>query len=228
MSQQGPILVISTAERPPFASALDEAEVFPIIESAWVDASRALEQLQPPGQTELAWVDGILAVARRDAAGLARARANLRGIRSPNVALVDSSLLAFELDLAGKRSRAIDVLTALERDRFEPTGGRHPYLSGVNRLALSGWLRAAGRAHDAARLLMWNEAVVYPDGQTAHANAMLAGFAYLERARIEDALGQRALAREYYAQFLRRFDMPAPAQRHLVDEARTAVARLAR
>src|SRR5438874_5180376 len=47
MSQQGPILVISTAERPPFASALDEAEVFPIIESAWVDASRALEQLQP-------------------------------------------------------------------------------------------------------------------------------------------------------------------------------------
>jgi hypothetical protein len=47
MSQQGPILVISTAERPPFASALDEAEVFPIIESAWADASRALEQLQP-------------------------------------------------------------------------------------------------------------------------------------------------------------------------------------
>jgi hypothetical protein len=47
MSQQGPILVVSTAERPPFASALDEAEVFPIIESAWVDASRALEQLQP-------------------------------------------------------------------------------------------------------------------------------------------------------------------------------------
>jgi hypothetical protein len=47
MSQQGPILVVSTAERPPFASALDEAEVFPIIESAWVEASRALEQLQP-------------------------------------------------------------------------------------------------------------------------------------------------------------------------------------
>jgi hypothetical protein len=47
MSQQGPILVVSTAERPPFAGALDEAEVFPIIESAWVDASRALEQLQP-------------------------------------------------------------------------------------------------------------------------------------------------------------------------------------
>ncbi|WP_029582971.1 hypothetical protein [Bradyrhizobium sp. URHD0069] len=47
MSQQGPILVISTAERPPFASALDEAKLFPVIEAAWADASRAVEQLQP-------------------------------------------------------------------------------------------------------------------------------------------------------------------------------------
>jgi hypothetical protein len=47
MSQQGPILVISTAERPPFASALDEAKMFPVIDAAWADASRAVEQLQP-------------------------------------------------------------------------------------------------------------------------------------------------------------------------------------
>jgi hypothetical protein len=47
MSQQGPILVISTAERPPFASALDEAKLFPVIDAAWADASRAVEQLQP-------------------------------------------------------------------------------------------------------------------------------------------------------------------------------------
>src|SRR2546422_899225 len=47
MSQQGPILVVSTAERPLFASALDDAKVFPIIETTWADASRAVEQLQP-------------------------------------------------------------------------------------------------------------------------------------------------------------------------------------
>jgi len=47
MSQQGPIIVVSTAPRPSFASALDDAKVFPVIETAWADASGAVEQLQP-------------------------------------------------------------------------------------------------------------------------------------------------------------------------------------
>ncbi len=47
MSQQGPIIVVSTAERPSFASVLDEAKLFPVIDTAWADASRAVEQLQP-------------------------------------------------------------------------------------------------------------------------------------------------------------------------------------
>jgi hypothetical protein len=47
MSQQGPIIVVSTAERPSFAAALDEAKMFPVIDTAWADASRAVEQLQP-------------------------------------------------------------------------------------------------------------------------------------------------------------------------------------
>ena len=47
MSQQGPILVVSTAKRPSFALALDEARLFPVIESEWADAPRAVEQVQP-------------------------------------------------------------------------------------------------------------------------------------------------------------------------------------
>jgi hypothetical protein len=47
MSQQGPIIVVSTAERPPFASALDDAKLFPVIEANWADASHAVEQLGP-------------------------------------------------------------------------------------------------------------------------------------------------------------------------------------
>jgi hypothetical protein len=47
MSQQGPIIVVSTAGRPSFATALDDARMFPVIDTAWVDASRAIEQLQP-------------------------------------------------------------------------------------------------------------------------------------------------------------------------------------
>ena len=47
MSQQGPIIVVSTAGRPSFASALDDAKMFPVIEAGWADASRAVEQMHP-------------------------------------------------------------------------------------------------------------------------------------------------------------------------------------
>ncbi len=47
MSQQGPIIVVSTAGRPSFATALDDAKIFPVIDTAWGDASRAIAQLQP-------------------------------------------------------------------------------------------------------------------------------------------------------------------------------------
>jgi hypothetical protein len=48
MSHQGPILVVSTAERrPSFAAALDEAKLFPLVESEWSDVARAIEQVRP-------------------------------------------------------------------------------------------------------------------------------------------------------------------------------------
>jgi hypothetical protein len=47
MSQQGPILVVSTARRPSFAAALDVAKLFPVVEAEWADAGRAVAQVQP-------------------------------------------------------------------------------------------------------------------------------------------------------------------------------------
>src|SRR6202158_2560531 len=47
MSQQGPLIVVSTAPRPPFAKALDDAQMFPVIDATWADASRAIAQVQP-------------------------------------------------------------------------------------------------------------------------------------------------------------------------------------
>jgi len=47
MSQQGPILVVSTASRPSFAAALDVAKLFPVVEAEWRNAGRAVEQVQP-------------------------------------------------------------------------------------------------------------------------------------------------------------------------------------
>jgi GGDEF domain-containing protein len=47
MSLQGPILVVSTARQPAFRAALDGAKMFPIIDTNWADASRAVAELQP-------------------------------------------------------------------------------------------------------------------------------------------------------------------------------------
>src|SRR6202162_416173 len=47
MSQQGPLIVVSTAPRPSFAAALDDAQMFPVIDATWADASLAIEQVQP-------------------------------------------------------------------------------------------------------------------------------------------------------------------------------------
>ena len=47
MSQQGPILVVSSDGWPPFATALDQAQMFPVIETGWADAARAITQVRP-------------------------------------------------------------------------------------------------------------------------------------------------------------------------------------
>ncbi|MBI5319637.1 GGDEF domain-containing protein [Bradyrhizobium sp.] len=47
MSQQGPILIVSNGGRPAFASALHETKLFPVVDSDWTDAVRAVEQLRP-------------------------------------------------------------------------------------------------------------------------------------------------------------------------------------
>src|SRR4051795_2245750 len=47
MSQQGPIIVVANAGRPSFAAALHDAQMFPIVDATWEDASRAVEHVQP-------------------------------------------------------------------------------------------------------------------------------------------------------------------------------------
>jgi hypothetical protein len=47
MSQQGPVIVVSAAVRPSFATALDDAKIFPVVDTVLADAARAVRQLQP-------------------------------------------------------------------------------------------------------------------------------------------------------------------------------------
>lgn len=71
MSQQGPIIVVSTAGRPLFAGALDDARMFPVIDTGLADAARAVEQMHPAAvlvATSATAEPGFDALAKRIAA----------------------------------------------------------------------------------------------------------------------------------------------------------------
>ena len=47
MSQQGPLIVVSSDGKLPLSAALSEMEVFPVIDAVWSEAQRAVATLQP-------------------------------------------------------------------------------------------------------------------------------------------------------------------------------------
>ncbi|HKH92629.1 MAG TPA: protein kinase, partial [Gemmatimonadaceae bacterium] len=199
--------------------------VDPSAVSPWrVRAVASADRMRPGFRAELAWVDGLVAATRRDAGALAAARSALRLTGAPEVELLDSSLAAFSHDLVGDRRRALALLLALERGRYR-IDDAHPYLAGVHRVTASRWLAASGDAAGAASLLTWHEAVGSRAPQALHANALLAPFAYLERAPLLATLGQREAARAHYERFLALYDSPIPAHRGLVARARAALGR---
>ena len=79
MSQQGPILVVSTARRPSFAATLDIGRLFPVVETEWADAVHAVEQVQPAAV--------LAATSDTDAAGLAELAARVAA-RQPYLPLI--------------------------------------------------------------------------------------------------------------------------------------------
>ncbi len=180
----------------------------------------------PEGRAELAWLDGILAYASGDAAGLARARRQLRASGCPYADLLDRSLAAFAADLGGDRRAAGRALAALEWESAEHAhhhgyGRHHPYFNSVNRLSASRWLLAAGDTAQAARLLRWHEAVFWQFHRfLSPANAVFAAPALFERARIEETSGDTTAAVAAYREFLQRYDLPRGDWAARVEEAR--------
>jgi TolB-like protein/tetratricopeptide (TPR) repeat protein len=187
----------------------------------------------PIARAEMFWLDGMLAVTLRDRVALAEARGALRQSEDSAWPVLDRSLAAFGLEQAGARRRAADSLAAIEWHRPDPPPAlrrwqglrSHPFLTGVNRIAAASWLAQEGDTVQAVRLLTWHETRSWVADVHA-ADAVLAGLAYLQLARIEEARGHADLASHYYQQFLRRYDRPVPSQRHLVEDAERALARL--
>jgi serine/threonine protein kinase/TolB-like protein len=201
--------------------------------SRWRSALTSVEaRLSEPQRAELAWLDGIRAAVMRERAALGRARERVRGSGAPLAATLDASLAAFEDDLNGNQARAATALRNVERSRtrswraYRQSSDAHPFLTAVNRLTAARWLLTLGDTAAATEMLVFHEGVPFPLTRTSHANYILAAPAYLERARIEDALGRREAAGRLYWQYLRRYDMPPEAHQRAADTARLAFIRI--
>ncbi len=195
-----------------------------------VDGS--ITDLTAERRTEVTWLDGLASTSRADFSGLAAARQALGNAGTRAGRMLDRSLAAFALDLAGQRKAATDALVRLEWEEaeqqwFRGDGCDHPFVPAVDRLMAARWLSAAGDLAQAARLLKWNEAI-YPRPYCGADpfERMLSPLTSLEQGRVEDARGRAEAARVYYQEFLEQYDMPVAAHRHLVDDARRAVSRI--
>ena len=87
------------------------------------------------------------------------------------------------------------------------------------------WLSDMGDTTTALRLLTWHEAIGDPAPHATHATALLAPFAYLQRARLFAGRGEHEKAHAQLARFLDIYDTPVAAHRSLVTEARSINAR---
>ena len=188
----------------------------------------AVAQANNADRAEVAWLDGLMAVARRDRRALAEARAALRETGDPGVNALDRSLAAFDTELAGNTGAAGTAMASLEWQEAAlsaPHFLHHPYAIAVDRLAAARWLAASGKADQAFSLLSFVDGPYFIHPGTVY-SLMLAGLVDLERGRIEEQRGGSGSARKYYREFLRRYDRPMIGHRRLVDEAKAAMARL--
>ncbi len=179
-------------------------------------------------RAEVAWLDGLTAVGRGDRRALAESRAALREIGDPSVNALDQSLAAFDSELAGATGAAGTALARLEWKEAAlsaPDFTHHPYTIAVDRLAASRWLAASGEADQALRLLTFVDGFSFIHPSTVY-SLMLTGLVDLERGRIEKQRGRAGPARNYYREFLRRYDRPVTRHRPLVEEAKTTITRL--
>jgi serine/threonine-protein kinase len=180
-------------------------------------------------RAEVAWLDGLAAYAQGDRHALEQARAALREWEGPASTAAVRSLNAFAQALGGSTREGGETMARLEWEEAalgSPGFATHPYTIAVDRLAAARWLAASGDADEAARLLTWVDGPFLLHPSTPYSIA-LTGLVNLERGRIEEQRGHPELARMYYREFVSRYDRAMPGQRHLVEEARAGIARLA-
>jgi hypothetical protein len=174
----------------------------------------------------LAWMDGVLGFARGDRRAIRAARGALSGNRWDQADLAGQSLAALDRGLGGDQRRGGREL-AWQSGEYcvlnEDCGDLIPDIA-VQRYVAARWLSETDQVEEARRLLRWQDGQWWDwSWMLGHA---LGGPTLLDRARIEESLGDTVRARDYYRRFLRRYDQPVPSQVQLVTEARASLARL--
>jgi serine/threonine-protein kinase len=174
----------------------------------------------------VAWLDGLLAVARGNGGALAEARraAAMSGYYQDT--LVDRSLAAFAAARRGDRLGAGRQLARLADQCNDTPSCNHitPPIA-VQRLAAAGWLAEAGDLEQARRLLRYQDKNCCTGWQSGFEEVLRAP-TLLARARLEERIGDRPRAVEFYEQFLHIYDHPMAPLAHLREEARSALGRL--
>ncbi|HZI76362.1 MAG TPA: hypothetical protein VFD73_20555, partial [Gemmatimonadales bacterium] len=160
------------------ARATDEAP-------AWSHGTRSMLR---DSRGKMSWLDGLLGFARRDRRAIQTARAEAAKSGFFRADLIDRSLTAFDRALGGDRKGAGRDLAKLEEECIgeENCPSMTPHIA-VQRMMAAEWLREAGDAEAARRLLRWQDALwlgwpwTFNDGVSAPA--------FLMRAQIEEQLG---------------------------------------
>ncbi len=166
----------------------------------------------------LAWLDGLAAVTEGDRRGLTAALAAAQRSHAPAIV---RTLRALAFRFGGSPSQLGDALAAADAGVVGSGLAVRTQVLSINRLAEADAFLAAGDTARAQRSLVWHEAELNGDNLQPQ---LFAPLAYYRLAKIEQAQGRIALAREHYHQFLRRYDRPVPSLRPLVAQARTALA----
>ena len=173
---------------------------------------RPATELSEDQDAERLWLDGLLAYALHRPTEVGRARRGLEVHGAEQAPRLARSLAAFETALQGDSAAAGRALAALELEgveegEFDRYAGRHPWLTGIHRLAAARWLSAAGDTTAALALLGWEGAASQPVHFLTHpVGRALAPRASLLRARLHAGRGETARAAFHYETVRRTLD----------------------
>lgn len=192
-------------------------------------ARRRADDMRGPDQrARLAWIEGVIAAARADRAGIERARAAVRAADGRLTSDLDEALRGMDLWLAGQHAAAASVLDSLSTARGRRSARRldneYPSLDVVLRLSAARSTLAVGDTAGALRNLAYFD--VWNLSTAALPIDAFSPLAHYERARIAQAQGRTNDARRYYERFLEVYTEPPPGHADMVEHARTQLARL--